>query len=134
MKELMNKYVSVILRSWIASRVIDLMLLNLVFDSASIFIFLFFSYLWISSQRAPDVLGTSTKGPLKILISRTYRGPPWDFERNNGKIDNLMIKLYFQSNNPFITYFFTNIPMSKMGTSTGHLWDLVATCPSVRTF
>ena len=105
MKKLMNKYVSIILRFWIAFRVIGLMLLNLVFDSASIFLFLFFSYLWISSQRAPDVLGTPTKGPLRILISRTYRGPPWDLERNNGKID----KIIFSKQQTFYYIFFYNI-------------------------
>ena len=50
--------------------------------------------------------GTSPKGPLKILTSRTYKGPSEDSQGTNTKIDDLMKKLIFRSNSPYITCLF----------------------------
>ena len=50
--------------------------------------------------------GTSPKGPLKILTSRTYKGPSGDSQGTKTKIDDLMKKLIFRSNSPYITCLF----------------------------
>ena len=41
-------------------------------------------------QPAHDVLGTSPEGPLKVLMSRTYRRPSEGSQGTNTKIDDLM--------------------------------------------
>ena len=59
-----------------------------------------------NTQLAHDVLGTSPKGSLKVLISGTYNGPSEDSQGTNAKIDDFMKKHFFRSNNPCITYLF----------------------------
>ena len=51
-----------------------------------------------NTQSAHDVLGTYPEGPLKILMSGTYRGPSGDSQRTNTKTDDFMKKLLFRSN------------------------------------
>ena len=58
------------------------------------------------SRPAHDVPGTSLEGPLKVLMSRTSRGPSGDFQGTNTKIDDLMKKLFFRCNSPYFTHLF----------------------------
>ena len=60
-------------------------------------------HIQILTQSAHDVSGTSPEGLLKVLTSGTYRGSSGDPQGNNSKTDNLMRKLHFRSNSPFIT-------------------------------
>ena len=66
------------------------------------------SYLEITeavlTQPARNVLGTSPEGPLKVLTSRTSRGPSGDSYGTNTKIDDLMKKVFFRSNSPCFTH------------------------------
>ena len=55
-----------------------------------------------NTQPSHDVPGTSPEGPLKVLMSGTYRGP----SRNQYKDWWFMKKLFFRSNSPCITYLF----------------------------
>ena len=88
-----------------------------------------------NTQPAHDVPRTSTEGPLKVLMSGTYKGPSGDSQGTNTKIDGCMKKLFFRSNSPCITYLFlfftgrTNIQKFWTGTSTGRLRDPVAGRP-----
>ena len=60
-----------------------------------------------------------------MLRPGTYRRPSGDLPGSNGKIDNLTIKLYFESNSPSIKYLFllftreAHIPKPLMGTQDG---------------
>ena len=71
----------------------------------------------VITQPALDNPGTFPEGPLKVLTSETYRGPSGDSQGCNTKIYDILIKLYFRSNSPCITYLFlsftgkTNIQM-----------------------
>ena len=47
-----------------------------------------------NTQPAHDVLATSSEGPLKILTSKTYRGPSGDSQRTNTKIDDFIKNCY----------------------------------------
>ena len=60
----------------------------------------------VITQPAQDNPGMSPEGPLKVLTSRTYRVPSGDSQGTNAKTYNLMIKLYFRSSSPCITYLF----------------------------
>ena len=59
-----------------------------------------------NTQSAHDIPGTSPEGPLKVLMSGTYKGPSGDSQRTNTKIDDFMKKLFSRSNSPCITYLF----------------------------
>ena len=61
------------------------------------------------TQPAHDVPGTSSEGPLKVLMSVTYRGPSGDSQGTNTKTDDLMKNLFFRSNS-------TCIPRDVYGT------------------
>ena len=50
-------------------------------------------YLNVATQPGRDLPGTSPEGPLKVLMSRTYRGPSEDSQQTNTKMDDLMKKL-----------------------------------------
>ena len=54
----------------------------------------------VITQPAQENPGMSTEGPLKALISGTYRGPSGASQGTNAKfmIYDLSIKLYFRSN------------------------------------
>ena len=88
-----------------------------------------------SSQPVHNVLATSPEDPLKVLTSRTYRGPLGDYQETNTKIDDLTIKFDFGINSPCITCLFlfltgrTNIQKFSMGMITGRVWDPVAGRP-----
>ena len=58
------------------------------------------------TQPAHDVPRTSPEGPLKVLISGTYRKTSEDSQGTNTKIDDFMKKLFFRNNSPCITYLF----------------------------
>ena len=66
---------------------------------SKIFFFLF-------TQPAQDVPGTSSKGPLKVLMSGTYKRSSEDSQATNANIDYLMKKLHFTSKSPCITCLF----------------------------
>ena len=59
-----------------------------------------------NTQPAHDVPGSSPKGSLKVLTSRTYNGLSGDSQGTNTKIDNFMKKLFFRSPSPCIAYLF----------------------------
>ena len=69
------------------------------------------------TQPAQDNPGTPPEDLIKVLTFQTYWGPSGDSLVTNTKIYDLLIKLYFRSNSPFITYLFlsftgkTNIQM-----------------------
>ena len=71
----------------------------------------------VITQPAQDNPETFPEGLLKDLTSETYRGPSGDSQGTNTKIYDLLIKLYFTSNSPCVTYLFlsfagkTNIEM-----------------------
>ena len=52
---------------------------------------------WTSkaSYMSHDVTGTSPDGPLKLLMSWTYRGPSGDSQGTNTKTDDLIKKIVF---------------------------------------
>ena len=56
----------------------------------------------IGTRRPRD----APEGPLKVLMSGTYKGPSGDSQRTNTKIDDFMKKLFSRSNSPCITYLF----------------------------
>ena len=58
------------------------------------------------TQPAHDVPETSPEGPIDVLTSGTYRGPPGESRETNIKIDDLTKKLLFRSNSPCVTYLF----------------------------
>lgn len=60
----------------------------------------------IKSKPAHDVPRTSHEGPLKILTSGIYRGPSMSSKGTNTKIDYLIKKLFFRSDNPCVIYLF----------------------------
>ena len=60
----------------------------------------------VITQPAQDNPGTFPEGLPKVLTSETYRGPLGDFQGTNTKIYDSLIKLYFRSNSPCITYVF----------------------------
>ena len=72
--------------------------------------------IWVI-QPAHGILWTSPEGPLKVLVSGTYKWPSGDSQGTNTKIDDFIKKLFFRSNSPCITYLFlfftgrTNIQM-----------------------
>ena len=55
---------------------------------------------------AHNVPGTSPEGPLKVLMTGTYRGSSCDSQGTNTKIDELMKKLFCRCNSPCITHLF----------------------------
>ena len=59
-----------------------------------------------NTQPAHDVPRTFPEGPLKVLMSRTYRKTSEDSQGTNTKIDDFMKKLFFRNNSPCITYLF----------------------------
>ena len=59
-----------------------------------------------NTQLTHDVPRKSPKSSLKVLTSRTYKEPSGDSLGTNTKIDDLMKKLFFRSNSPYITYLF----------------------------
>ena len=56
----------------------------------------------IGTRRPRDV----PEGPLKVLMSGTYKGPSGDSQRTSTKIDDFMKKLFSRSNSPCIPYLF----------------------------
>ena len=92
-----------------------------------------------NTQSAHDFPGTSPEGPLKVLMSGTYKGPSGESQRTNTKIDDFMKKLFSRSNSPCITYlflfFYRKNHYSEVlngdvhGTSTGRPRDPVAGRP-----
>ena len=87
------------------------------------------------TQLTATVQGMIPNVFLKVLTSRTYKGPTTDLQGTNGKNDNLTTKLHFESNSPYITYlfqYFTGeviIPKSYMGSYTERVRNLVAGRP-----
>ena len=86
-------------------------------------------------QPAHDVLGTSPEGPLKVLMSRTYRRPSEGSQGTNTKIDDL-IKLMIDDFQKQQSQYYISIPAfyrknkySKVingniqGTSTGPSYE-----------
>ena len=53
-----------------------------------------------------DIPRIYPEAPLKVLTSWTYKGPSDDSQRTYTKIDDLIKKLFFKCNSPFITHLF----------------------------
>ena len=54
-----------------------------------------------NTQPVHNVLGTSPEGPLKVLMSGTYRESSGDSQGTNTRIDDFMKKLFFGRNSPY---------------------------------
>ena len=70
----------------------------------------------VITQLAQDYTGTSPKGDVKVLTSRTYRGASMTLRGPILKfmVYDLLIKLHFRSNSPCITYLFWSFTGKKI--------------------